>query len=125
MAETNPSNADAVVDTVAPADPGPDQWLQMARDAYEQSSDWFDTSMRPTIEKAMAHFNNRHAPGSKYYSDTYKFRHKGFRPKTRASIRRNEAAGAVAFFSTQDMVSITAENEAEQQQLITDRKSVV
>jgi len=121
VVEANPSNADAVVATEPPADPGPDQWLQMARDAYEQSSDWFDTSLRPTIEKAMAHFNNRHAPGSKYYSDAYKYRHKGFRPKTRASIRRNEAAGAVAFFSTQDMVSITAENEAEQQQLITAR----
>lgn len=89
------------------------EWLQMARDAYEQSTDWFDTSLRPTIEKAMAHFNNRHAPSSKYHSEAYKYRSKGFRPKTRASIRRNEAAAAVAFFSTQDMVTITAENSAD------------
>lgn len=86
------------------------EWLQMARDAYEQSTDWFDASLRPTLEKAMAHFNNRHAPSSKYHSESYKFRHKGFRPKTRSSIRRNEAAAAVAFFSTQDMVTVTAEN---------------
>lgn len=91
------------------------QWLQMARDAYEQSTDWFDASLRPTIEKAMAHFNNRHAPSSKYHSESYKFRSKGFRPKTRASIRRNEAAAAVAFFSTQDMVSIVAENTEDPQ----------
>lgn len=101
-----------------PATPGPDTWLQMARDAYEQSSQWFDTSLRPTIEKAMAHFANRHAPGSKYFAESYKYRSKGFRPKTRSTIRRNEAAAAVAFFSTQDMVHIAAEQEDDQAQKI-------
>lgn len=101
-----------------PDAPGPDTWLQMARDAYEQSSQWFDTSLRPTIEKAMAHFANRHAPGSKYFAESYKYRSKGFRPKTRSTIRRNEAAAAVAFFSTQDMVHIAAEQEDDQAQKI-------
>ena len=101
-----------------PAAPGPDTWLQMARDAYEQSSQWFDTSLRPTIEKAMAHFANRHAPGSKYFAESYKYRSKGFRPKTRSTIRRNEAAAAVAFFSTQDMVHIAAEQEDDQAQKV-------
>lgn len=118
MTEYNPSNAAAAVDS-DPVSPQSDAWLQMARDAHQQSTDWFDVSMRPTIEKAMAHFSNRHAPGSKYHSDAYKYRHKGFRPKTRSTIRRNEAAAAVAFFSTQDMVSILAENEADEQQLMT------
>ena len=101
-----------------PDAPGPDTWLQMARDAYEQSSQWFDTSLRPTIEKAMAHFANRHAPGSKYFAESYKYRSKGFRPKTRSTIRRNEAAAAVAFFSTQDMVHIAAEQEDDQAQKV-------
>ncbi len=96
--------------------PEDDKWLDMARDAFEQSTDWFDASMRPTIEKALAHFQNRHAPGSKYHTDSYKFRAKGFRPKTRASIRRNEAAAATAYFSTADMVSVTAENSSDPQQ---------
>lgn len=95
-----------------------DKWLATARDAYEQSTDWFDTSLRPVVEKALAHFSNRHAPGSKYYSDSYKFRSKGFRPKTRGAIRRQEAAAAVAFFSTADAVSITAENNADKNQVI-------
>jgi len=94
------------------------RWMQKARDGYDQSSDWFDASMRPTIEKAMAHFQNRHAPGAKYYTDSYKFRAKGFRPKTRASIRRNEAAAAVAFFSTQDVVTISAENATDRNQVM-------
>jgi hypothetical protein len=62
--------------------PEDDKWLDMARDAFEQSTDWFDASLRPSIEKALAHFQNRHAPGSKYHSETYKFRAKGFRPKS-------------------------------------------
>lgn len=95
-----------------------DIWLRMAADAYQQSSDWFDVSVRVTVEKAMAHFSNRHAPGSKYHAESYKYRSKGFRPKTRATIRRNEAAAAVAFFSTQDMVSITAENQEDQNQVL-------
>ena len=98
--------------------PDHDEWLKMAADAYTQSSDWFDASMRVTVEKAMAHFANRHAPGSKYHAESYKYRSKGFRPKTRATIRRNEAAAAVAFFSTQDMVSVTAENQSDKEQVL-------
>lgn len=96
--------------------PASDEWLTMARDAYTESTDWFDASIRTTIEKSMAHFANRHAPGSKYLGDSYKFRSRSFRPKTRSTIRRNEAAAATAFFSTQDMVSCLAENEADPKQ---------
>lgn len=106
---------DANPESLTPED---DKWLSMARDAYDQSTDWFDSSMRPAVEKAMAHFNNKHAPGSKYFSDSYKFRAKSFRPKTRASIRRNEAAAATAFFSTADMVSITAEQAGDKEQAV-------
>lgn len=98
--------------------PEDDNWLTLARDAHEQSTDWFDASLRPVVEKAMAHFAGRHAPGSKYYSETYKFRAKGFRPKTRATIRKNEAAAATAFFSTQDMVSVSAQNNGDKQQVL-------
>ena len=94
-----------------------DNWLAMARDAHTQSSDWFDASMRKSVEKAMAHFANRHPPGSKYHSELYKYRSKGFRPKTRSTIRRNEAAAGTAFFSTQDVVSIEAQNEDDQGQV--------
>jgi hypothetical protein len=94
------------------------EWLSKARDAFEQSTDWFDASIRAGVEKSMAHFNNKHAPSSKYHSDSYKYRAKGFRPKTRASIRRNEAAAATAFFSTADVVSIQAENSDDVQQVV-------
>jgi len=93
-------------------------WLQISQDAYEQSESYFDSSIRRKQENAQAHFNNKHVPGSKYHSDSYAYRSKGFRPKTRSIIRKNEAAAAKAFFSTQDVVHIQAENEGDESQRI-------
>lgn len=87
-------------------------WLKLARDAYETSETWFDASVRSDLERNIAHFQNRHAPGSKYYSDLYKYRAKGFRPKTRAVVRKNEALAANAFFATSNLVVIRAEDES-------------
>ena len=93
-------------------------WLQISQDAYDQSDSYFDSSIRRRQENAQAHFNNKHVPGSKYHSESYKYRAKGFRPKTRSVIRKNEAAAAKAFFSTQDVVHIQAENENDPAQRI-------
>ena len=83
-----------------------DEWLLIARDAYLKSDNYFEANIRHDLERNLAHFSNNHAPGSKYYSGAYQHRHKGFRPKTRSMIRRNEAALAVAMFSTTDLVDI-------------------
>jgi hypothetical protein len=92
------------------------EWLSMSRDAYRISEDYFDASIRKSQERNLSHFNNKHAPGSKYYSEQYKFRSKGFRPKTRSVIRRNEAKAAIALFSTVDVISIKAENDIDKAQ---------
>lgn len=86
-------------------------WLAIARDAYETSDDFFGSSLRKQIEKNIDLFNSRHPSGSKYHLDSYKFRSKIFRPKTRSSIRRHEAAAATAYFSSQDIVSCQADDE--------------
>jgi hypothetical protein len=93
-------------------------WLARARDAFRASEDYFDSSIRKTMEKNLAHFQGRHAPGSKYYSDTYKYRAKGFRPKTRSVIRKNESQAAVALFSTADVVTVMAENDVDPRQVV-------
>ena len=90
-------------------------WLALARDAYTISEDYFDASIRKSVERNIAHFNLQHQPGSKYYSDLYKYRAKGFRPKTRAVIRQNEAKAAVALFATSDVAHVVAENDADPQ----------
>ena len=82
-------------------------WTDLARDAYTSSQDYFNSSLRREFEDAIAHFNSRHAPGSKYLHPSYRKKSRSFRPKTRATIRNNEMAVAVALFSTQDVVHIT------------------
>lgn len=93
-------------------------WLADARNAFNASTDYYDSEMRKQIEKSLAHFNGRHPAGSKYHSAAYRFRSKGFRPKTRSVIRRNEAAAATALFSTQDIVDMQPELEGDKAQVV-------
>jgi hypothetical protein len=93
-------------------------WLMKARDAFETSTSYYDTEVRKPIEKAVSHFQGKHSAGSKYKSAAYKFRAKGFRPKTRAIIRRNEAAAATAIFSTSDVVDIKPRKERDEAQKV-------
>ncbi len=86
-------------------------FLQMARQAYTTSTSFFDTSIRPQVEAGIRQFQGVHPKGSKYHSDLYKARSRFFRPKTRTTIRKNEAVGAEAFFSTKDVVNISTEDD--------------
>ncbi len=86
-------------------DGNPD-WLGIARDCYEDSTRFLDSSLRWQWERAERSFQGRHPPGSKYLSDTYKHRSKLYRPKTRTTIRQGEAAAAASFFSNQDVISV-------------------
>lgn len=92
-------------------------WLQRARDAYTSSTNYFDANIRPQIEADLRQFQGVHPSGSKYHSDTYKARSRLFRPKTRTSIRKNEAIAAAAFFSTQDVVNISPTDDNDKFQL--------
>jgi hypothetical protein len=91
-------------------------YLSLAREAYSTSTTYFDSSIRPQIESALRQFQGVHPNGSKYHSDSYKSRSRLFRPKTRATIRKNEATAAEAFFSTQDVVSVTAQDDSNKEQ---------
>jgi hypothetical protein len=92
-----------------------DMWLSRARDAYRVAEDYFTASIRKQVEKNISLFQSRHPQGSKYYSDAYKYRSKIFRPKTRSTIRRHEAAAALAYFATNDTVSALPENPNDEQ----------
>lgn len=85
--------------------------LSLARAAFTGSTNWFDSSIRPQVESALRQFQGIHPAGSKYHSDAYRSRSRLFRPKTRATIRKNEAVAAEAFFSTNDVVTCQAEDE--------------
>jgi hypothetical protein len=92
-------------------------WLKRAKEAYQTSTTYVDANFRRMWEDNLRHFQSRHAAGSKYYKDFYKYRTKGFRPKTRAAIRNIEAAAVAAFFANEDVVSIEPQNENDQAQV--------
>jgi hypothetical protein len=90
--------------------------LQLARDAFAGSTSYFDANIRPQVERDLRTFQSRHAADSKYLSDAYRTRSRLFRPKTRAAIRKNEAISAEAFFSTDDVVEVAAEDDSDPEQ---------
>jgi len=94
-----------------------DIWLKRARDAYDGSTSYFDSNIRSQVEANLRQVQGKHPANSKYHSDSYKGRSKLFRPKTRTMVRKNEAIAAAAFFSNEDVVSITAENDADPKHL--------
>lgn len=96
---------------------GPADWLASSKRVYQTSRDWMDNNVRNQWEVNIRHFQSRHRSGSKYYSNDYKTRSKLFRPKTRASTRKAEAAAAAAFFSTVDIATITPNDDDDPKQL--------
>lgn len=84
------------------------EWLRIARDSYQTSERYVDSSLRWQWERNERAFQSRHPPGSKYLSDHYKSRSKLFRPKTRTMIRTGEAQAAASFFSNEDVVTVNA-----------------
>lgn len=88
-----------------------DPWLKRAVEAYDTSTSFIDTNFRKDWDDSIAHWQNKHMPRSKYYSDAYKYRSKLFRPKTRSSSRAVEAATSAAFFSQIDVVSIEPQED--------------
>jgi len=94
-----------------------EQWLSLARNAYDSSTDWVDTNLRYQWEKNLSNFNSVHPPGSKYLTSAYDKRSRLFRPKTRTVVRKLEAAMATAFFTNEDMMSISPANPNDPMQI--------
>lgn len=83
-------------------------YLALAKSAFEGSTSYLDTNYRTQWERNLRQFRSMHPTNSKYLSDAWKTKSKFFRPKTRAATRKAEAAAAAAFFSTSDVVDISA-----------------
>lgn len=87
------------------------EFLALSRDAIDAGISFQDTKVRKTWNRAQRAYNSEHMENSKYYSWRYKTRSKLFKPKTRMAVRKNNAMAASALFSTEDVVSIRAENQ--------------
>src|ERR1700693_5151732 len=92
-------------------------WLSITQSALKDGRQYFDAGIRRDIEKDIRQFQGLHPSDSKYLSDSYKSRSRFFRPKTRATIRKNEAVAASAFFSNVDVVEITPWDDSDKRQL--------
>ena len=86
------------------------RWIRLARQIFEDSTEYLDANIRYQWEKNLSLFNSNHPPGSKYNSSAYEKRSRFFRPKTRTAVRNLQAAMSVAFFTNEDVVSIDAAN---------------
>lgn len=80
----------------------------LARQCYDASTNWINASRRLKWNDSLRAFQNIHPSGSKYLGNDYRYRSRLFYPKTRAMVRKAEASTAQAFFSNEDVVSITA-----------------
>jgi len=110
--------SDNLADGTTPEDdPGPlspedaDSVMVTFRETLRGSTDFLTSAHRAQIDKNHANARSQHPAGSRYLSDAYKRRSRLFKPKTKAAMQRAEAACLAAFFSTQDAVEITAEDE--------------
>lgn len=97
--------------------PLPTRLTQIARAAVSSAN----TSTLATKKRAWSNsyraYNNQHFVGSKYLNkELYAGRSKHFVPKTRTAVRKNAAAAMQALFSSEDVVSVTAENNSDPMQ---------
>lgn len=88
-------------------DPNEPNWRRRARDAFRFSTTFIDSNYRRNWEDSIKAFNNQHPGDSKYNAEIFRKRSNIFVPKTRAIIRKNEAAAAAAFFSNLDRISVS------------------
>jgi hypothetical protein len=90
---------------------------RLGRQAYESSTNWLNAGRRAAWNNNLRAFQSLHPTGSKYISSGYTHRSTLYRPKTRAMVRRDEAATASAFFSNEDVVSIEPSDDDDPRQM--------
>lgn len=110
---------DLAVPKDAPRDTAPPavvDYLNMVALAEQQGAMFLDTHARAAWDRNYRSFHNQHFARSKYHSEEYRNRSKLFRPKTRAAVRKDNAATAAALFSTTDAVQCFPGNESDPNQ---------
>jgi hypothetical protein len=93
--------------------PSSDKLFAIAKAADELSKQSDLSKRRAAQTRSWRAFHNEHAEGSRYRHENFGNRSKLFVPKTHSSVIKNAVAFASALFSTNDVVSITAEHESD------------
>lgn len=91
--------------------------LSFLADTKRLSRSYQTTAVLASWEASHAAYRSQHPAGSKYSKDQYKNRAKYFKPKTRSAVRKNLTATANALFSSQDVMSVSAQDDGNPIQL--------
>lgn len=94
----------------------PDTAQKLARECYQSSTSWLDSSRRSKWADSLAAAQGKHPSGSKYLSGDYRYRSRLFKPKTRSMIRKAEASTAQAFFANENVVNIAPQDDNDMRQ---------
>ena len=92
-------------------------WLSMARNAYNSSESWLQINQRAVWARSLAHYRSEHSPDSPILAEANKHRSKHFWPKTRTLVRDIQSSAAAAYFTSQDVVVIEAEDQDNKEQV--------
>lgn len=68
-------------------------------------------TLNAVLSRSYRAWNNEHAENSKYLGAGWRGRSRLYVPKTRSAVRKNLATAAAALFSTDDVLSLSAEYE--------------
>jgi len=79
------------------------EWLAIARNTYNASTDYIESSVRGQWERNLNNFRSRNTGDDR--------KRKMFRPKIRSSLRAHEAALAAALFTNNDLISVEGANK--------------
>lgn len=96
-------------------------WIARFKASVKSARDFHETKLQTAWSRNYRAFQNRHFSGSKYDTTRYKNRSKIFKTRTRSAVRKNDATAAQAMFSTEDVVSVTAERSSDKLQATTAR----
>jgi hypothetical protein len=91
-------------------------FLALVRQAEDQALLYVQQVNRKAWSQSYRAFHNEHFIGSKYTRPDWRGRSKLFVPKTRAAVRKDNAAVAASMFNTIDAISCTAGDDGDPRQ---------
>lgn len=89
------------------------RFLDLARDTYNASTNYFDTVVRPDMERNLRQYNGQFEANSKYAKPAFSRRSRIYSPNTRNAMTKHEAALTEALFANEDVVNISAFDESD------------
>lgn len=92
-------------------------WVNIARSAYDASETWLQAYQRAIWHRNIAHYRSEHSADSPIHAEANRHKSNYFFPKSRTLVRDIQASAAAAYFSNMDIVAIEAEDQDDPMQV--------